>query len=1322
MKLAIKKATIDFSSETLHKAAIGLFKTLGYNTERQNPLPNKNYDDFKDSFLGTDSPFNEEKACVKEWKSIDLLFQLTADEVSSQQSLFNTKQVDNTIIETYLFFSIELTKAEYNRTQLAQITREINKVFPMPVLIVFKHGESITLSVINRRLNKKDAQKDVLEKVTVVKDISSTSPHRAHIEILFDLSFSELQRVYKFTNFVELHNAWQKTLDTKELNKRFYRDLSNWYFWALQEVHFPTTNCAANKNSQMKEEEKVKEHNAKNLIRLLTRLLFVWFVKEKNLVPDELFDESYIKDSLLNGFEPRKKKDFNHKTQGSKYYRAILQNLFFATLNQTVGNREFRKEGQQMNITNLMRYESYFKDPKTFIKLVEDIVPFMNGGLFECLDSPDPVLKGKKGGDVIIYEDCFSDRKDNTLCVPDYIFFGTGEHADLSEELGNKKQKDVTVSGLINILKSYKFTVTENTPIEEDVALDPELLGRVFENLLASYNPETKTTARKQTGSFYTPREIVNYMVDESLKAYLKQKLEKSSPPFQGGVPQSGGVVKINNLPHLKTFRKELRNNLTPAEAKLWTYLQNSQIGGRKFRRQHSVANYILDFYCPSEKLAIELDGEVHNNVVQAEYDRERDIFLQATGIKVLRFENKVVFENVEWLLDTVKKEFARETTTTPSDFVCHPSFSGGELLEERLSDLISYSENQNPFSEEETKVLINAIDNCKILDPACGSGAFPMGILHKLVHILHKLDPNNKLWKERQIEKAQAIEDFEIRDKLIEDIETAFESNELNYGRKLYLIENCIYGVDIQPIATQISKLRFFISLIVDQKSSKSAPPFQGRVPQSGGVVKDNFGIRPLPNLETKFVAANTLIGIEKPKQQPSLFDNPKVQELETKLKDVRHRLFSAKIPKTKRDLREKDMQIREEMGKILQDAGWSNESARQLAAWDPYNQNVSSGWFDPEWMFGIEDGFDVVIGNPPYGADLSNKEINYFKSNYFLKTSETAILFVEKGYNLLNSNGIESYIIPKAFTFASNYSGTRGFIESELSIIVDCGKAFEQVKLEASVMMLHRGSIVKQYSSVKFQFDCTFREICKIDKSLYRRFGFFPNGLNEKEIKVGEKISSCKFYLKDIAYNSRGEILQKFVTEKGDTRVIGGKEIDRYGIRGNKGFIDKKYIVGDKCKIKEQSILAQNIVAHVTQPYDHIKIIACIPNNVVSIITDTINQITIKDMKYSVTTLWSILNSHMMNWYIYYFIFGKAIRTMHFDNAVTDRIPIANLNKIIEDQIKIFADQILAAKKADPKADTSALEKQIDQLVYQLYDLTDDEIAIIEGSVNGK
>ena len=150
----------------------------------------------------------------------------------------------------------------------------------------------------------------------------------------------------------------------------------------------------------------------------------------------------------------------------------------------------------------------------------------------------------------------------------------------------------------------------------------------------------------------------------------------KSSPPLKGGVAQSAGVVenvrtsahlptkekiektKINNLSHLKTFRKELRSNLTPAEAKLWKVLQNKKLEGRKFRRQHSVGSYILDFYCPAEKLAVELDGSVHFTDAARDYDRQRRLFLEKCGIRVLRFENKLVFDELEWMLGVVKSNF----------------------------------------------------------------------------------------------------------------------------------------------------------------------------------------------------------------------------------------------------------------------------------------------------------------------------------------------------------------------------------------------------------------------------------------------------------------------------------------------------------------------------------------------------------------------------------------------------------------------------------------------------------------------------------------
>src|SRR3990167_2576862 len=245
------------------------------------------------------------------------------------------------------------------------------------------------------------------------------------------------------------------------------------------------------------------------------------------------------------------------------------------------------------------------------------------------------------------------------------------------------------------------------------------------------------------------------------------------------------------------------------------------------------------------------------------------------------------------------------------------------------------------------------------------------MGILHKLVHILHKLDPKNEQWKKRQIEKAKLIDDPNIRQNAINDIEAAFESNELDYGRKLYLIENSIYGVDIQSIAVQIAKLRFFISLIIDEKK------------QPG---RENLGIRSLPNLETKFVAANTLIGLDKPQGQQS-FRNPEIERLEKELKQLRHEYFNTKTRKEKLQCQKQDKKLRQDIAGLLVKDGWNDTTAQQIVKFDPYDQNASADFFDAEWMFGIknpaplagepvcsadrgrgEGGFDVVIGNPPY------------------------------------------------------------------------------------------------------------------------------------------------------------------------------------------------------------------------------------------------------------------------------------------------------------------------------------------------------------------
>ena len=149
----------------------------------------------------------------------------------------------------------------------------------------------------------------------------------------------------------------------------------------------------------------------------------------------------------------------------------------------------------------------------------------------------------------------------------------------------------------------------------------------------------------------------------------------------------------IHSLPELRTFRKELRNNLTPAEARLWTILKSSNLDGCKFRRQHSGGGYVLDFYCPSEKIAIELDGSGHFTETGRAHDLERRLFLEHFGINVIRFENELVFKEVEWVVDRIRYEFGwQERTTPPAEAAGTPPSEGGESC---LVAAPSWSENR---------------------------------------------------------------------------------------------------------------------------------------------------------------------------------------------------------------------------------------------------------------------------------------------------------------------------------------------------------------------------------------------------------------------------------------------------------------------------------------------------------------------------------------------------------------------------------------------------------------------------------------------------
>ena len=645
-KETIKSALSAIPTGDFLEKSKDLLSTLGYSSERTLELSGTVHD-FLEEFPPLNPNTRTEREFRKHAESVKLVFQFTSDEIADdiQQSLFESDGFDKGNVKSFLFCAVELKDNTYARTKYAEFTREINKRLFAPTVILFRAADRLTVAFADRRPDKTDENRDVLGQVTLIKDIRLNNPHRAHLDILSELSLEAcaewMDANNKPKNFDGLLSAWLAKLDTEELNKQFYRKLFAWYEWAIETATFPT-----DENRILEPEEHV--------IRLITRLLFIWFIKEKGLIAEDLFNKAQIQNLL-------KENDFD---SGNSYYRVVLQNLFFATLNTEIGKRKFSTVGYATNRDfSRYRYKNQMRDPDTLLEMFAK-TPFINGGLFDCLDSWEAT--GKESYRI----DCFSDNQYKKLSIPNRLFF----HAQ---------------QGLIPLLEHYKFTVEENTPIEQEVALDPELLGRVFENLLAAYNPETGATVRKQTGSYYTPRAIVDYMVEEALVATLSQKCDP-----------------------------------TDGDAKLWN------------ERLH----YLLDY-------------------AQAFDDAN------------------------EW------------------------------------------------FDDTETDRIVRAISELKVLDPAVGSGAFPMGMLHKLTLALRRLDPDNTRWeqlqKERAGQRAEAAfdtqDDEARREELVEIDETFKRYRDSDFGRKLYLIQNSIFGVDIQPVACQIAKLRFFISLAIEQQPTST-------------------------------------------------------------------------------------------------------------------------------------------------------------------------------------------------------------------------------------------------------------------------------------------------------------------------------------------------------------------------------------------------------------------------------------------------------------------------------------------------------------------
>ena len=1062
--------------------------------------------------------------------------------------------------------------------------------------------------------------------------------------------------------FAELKNAFS----VEQLTKEFYGRLFEWYTWALAPrtgVTFP---------NDLADEKDDRKYNHEAIIRLITRLMFTWFIRQKIPALKELFERDSL-DGILKG--NRGKGKFNPDSmEDDNYYRCILQNLFFATFNcpQSGKGKLLRRwiDAKQdesgdgwglsndFNVTTVYRYQKEFKNPDVFLENMRS-VPFLNCALFDCLDKAER----KQDGGRKLYFDGFSTKIKRQAHVPNGLFFKEGQ-------------------GLIDLFNGYEFTIDENSADDADVALDPELLGKVFENLLGAFNPETQETARKATGSFYTPREIVDYMVEESLKNYLKGRLPETTKDVD---------PKLDDL-----------------------------------------------------------------------FDRTK----AAEGERTM-------------------------------------------------------------FSRKDEETLLNALYDCKVLDPACGSGAFPMGVLHCMVRLLARLDPDSISIRERLIARYRADKDSvdpaesaaDRRERLAE-LEKCLDEEQHypDYARKLYLIENCIYGVDIQPIATQISKLRFFISLLCDQFRTS----FNGE--------DANYGLLALPNLEAKFVCANTLISLPETSGELDLTASG-VMEARQRLKINRHRIFGARSTGSKEKYKKRDLEIRDEIrdavinglakpdesvidacerqikaaklrrekvaepkweervvkvqadlfspfeartervdanrqerDNIDAEIAWagqricderakaerSNVSAAQdyaklVAGWDPFDQNASSEFFDPEWMFNVTDGFDVVIGNPPYVLISKEEYKQEYADGFQYQSGKIDLyrLFIEKAFASLSKrgSGVVSFITPNTFLTIPSCVALRKYIieSNSLRRIVNfTSDVFEGVSVNSVVFVAlasspkdndeiavsANGDWMHQYgirlcdcasNGYAIKIFASSSTACIIEKM--RQYPSFAEWGAEVCLGVqpyhnsihSKKQMEARFLHAD--HQKTKEYLQE----------LSGRDIPRYGVPTGRGiwlnYAAELYMKPDMRFFSGKRIVLREIPSET--------LIATLAKDKL-LVNKSCYIIRLKDVGlYSY--LLGVINSRAIGFWV-------ANEGDKANQNLFPRITMATIKRLpipspymsngksdgvaaIQSRIASLVEKVLGAKEKDSNADTSALELEIDKLVYRLYGLTDDEIAIVEG-----
>lgn len=751
---------------------------------------------------------------------------------------------------------------------------------------------------------------------------------------------------------------------------------------------------------------------------------------------------------------------------------------------------------------------------KDFQDDLHNQVPYLNGGLFQASDG--------EAGD--FYD---QNLKKSEIDIPDSWF-----------------------NALFNTLNTYNFTIDENLENDVDLSIDPEMLGRVFENLLAEINPETGQIARKSTGSYYTPRSIVNFMVDETLSEYLTAK----------------------------------------------------------------------------------------------------------TAIAVEKIRAVI--------------------TTTKHDDVEHP------------------------LSEKEKTKIIKAITELQVLDPACGSGAFPIGMLQKLLWIISQVDPEGDEYLESQD---------------MEGTEHWLTPGRLDYLRKRKIIRDVIFGVDIQSVAVEIAKLRCFLTLIVDQEIDDTSP---------------NRGVVPLPNLDFKFICADSLTPLDSDNQL-TIGDDP---DLENKLASIRRRYFTT----TSED---KKTKLRADFEKLVNsDPTLFAESKRnaQLKSFRPLASNNQAKFFDLHTMFGI-DGFPIVIGNPPYkvlAGEDSQETLENLKRIESYKYAIGGRLnlyrhFIERSIQLLSGSGILSFIVPSTLIADKNTSGIRRMFRDtgSLKFLIEFPekeKVFESVTQATTIFLFSKSF---NYKDFKLAVGLNTSNLPPEDsvtlnwKAIEDLFGgdlTLPMIKSPLELDLIRKIKTDAFPLSKITSCWEGEINQTFKRDQIKSVDTGhlfvrGEHLSSYFIDLNTQNTDRRWFdlrepstPSEKVRFACQGVSNMGLRRRV--------MVAKVPKGI--ILGNSLNYIDIPS-DYSPDVLLALLNSSLINWF-----FRKQSTNNNVNVYELNSLPIKKIDNQFEKRIieilKLINNVTKIKTYKRDNSETSELEPlmaQMDQVIYKAYGLNKEEISLIEG-----